>query len=139
MNGKHQHPGGPAAARTEAPRPIILLAEDSAMVRRVYGRVLVAAGYRVLLPLDVADARRVAQQMPEVDLVLTNCDMPGASPQEVAQWFERSSLRPPVLLITHWPEGRDPPPAPLRWTVRCTPTANADELPVIVATALKHG
>ena len=55
----------------------ILLVEDEAALRRVQSRILTDAGYRVLEASDGAHALRIAaEEVGEIDVVLTDIEMP---------------------------------------------------------------
>jgi PAS domain S-box-containing protein len=92
-SGSHQS----AAAGTET----ILVVEDSSQVREIARRVLVKAGYRLL----VADSPTAAQEImsdPEchIDLLLTDLVMPLMSGRELAERFMVSRPRARVLFMS---------------------------------------
>lgn len=65
-------------------RRIILVAEDSALVRELEKDVLAAAGYEVVLAVDGLDAREKLQKQ-NFDLLLTDIEMPGMNGLELTR------------------------------------------------------
>jgi CheY-like chemotaxis protein len=75
----------------------LLVVEDDDGVRRLVGRILRDLGYDVLEAVDPADALRVAGTASEIDLVLTDLVMPGATGRELAE--KLSELRPGIRVL----------------------------------------
>jgi diguanylate cyclase (GGDEF)-like protein len=79
--------------------PYILIADDDSFFRKLYGEVLVAAGYRVATCGDGSEAIAMMRQQ-EFDLILTDMVMPGADGLQVLK-ASRSLINPPdVILVT---------------------------------------
>ncbi len=78
----------PPAARTEAtPAPArvwrgtqsVLVVEDEEGLRKLIKRLLVRQGYTVLTAGNAAEARALVDRTPQIDVLLTDVVMPGAS------------------------------------------------------------
>ena len=94
-------PPAPAESRPEPPPPAarplsierdrtILVVEDDDAVRRVFGRVLSGAGFRVLEvgdPLEALELARRADQ--EIDMMITDITLPGMSGVTLGTEFQR--------------------------------------------------
>ena len=95
----------------------ILLVEDEEPVRRVAGRILERAGYRVLAVADGEDALRIAAATPRIDLLLTDVVMPGMSGTRLADHLRAARPSLPVLYMSGFsrdlPESLAPPPGTL--------------------------
>jgi two-component system, cell cycle sensor histidine kinase and response regulator CckA len=98
-------PGGEGAAAQGADAPAaprgsetVLLVEDDEMVRRLAREVLEANGYRVLEAAGGAEAFALAQNAGrQLDLLLTDVVMPGASGKELAEAV--GALRPGLAVL----------------------------------------
>ncbi|MEQ1728107.1 MAG: response regulator [Vicinamibacterales bacterium] len=86
-------PRAAADAVVDTPAPVVppcsgtrtvLVVEDEAELRELARRLLQRLGYTVLTAADAADARRVFDAHPAIDLLLTDVVMPGASGPELA-------------------------------------------------------
>jgi DNA-binding response OmpR family regulator len=92
-------------AQALAGSEMILLVEDEAFVREVTGKVLCAAGYRVLTAKDAAAATRTYElHCGAVDLLLADVVLPGESGRALAGRLKRSSPGLKVLLISGYAE-----------------------------------
>jgi PAS domain S-box-containing protein len=78
----------------------ILLVEDDASVRRLLVILLEGSGYRVLAAADGAEALALAQDTPEIDLLLTDYVMPGQSGVELCNALRARWPRLRVVLMT---------------------------------------
>ena len=78
----------------------ILFAEDNDALRAVMEMTLTTMGYRVLPCCDAQIASATFHTQPEVDILLTDLEMPGRTGVELAR--ELTGLRPtlPVMIIT---------------------------------------
>jgi CheY-like chemotaxis protein len=76
----------------------ILVIEDDPGLRALIQEVLSSKGYSVLVAPDGVDALRLVEEYPaEIQLLLTDLTLPGASGQEVA--VRISALRPRIALL----------------------------------------
>ncbi|MEE2637023.1 MAG: response regulator, partial [Acidobacteriota bacterium] len=92
----------PRKAVTTSPTPgreTILVLEDNQAVREVTVRILKRHGYDVLEAKSTAEATRLAKCHPEVDLLLSDVIMPGASGPEVARDIRMDRPDLPVVLF----------------------------------------
>jgi CheY-like chemotaxis protein len=78
----------------EAPRPVavprrgtqtVLVVEDAEGLRELTRRLLQRQGYTVLLAANADEARRLFDQHPSIDVLLTDVVMPGASGPELTK------------------------------------------------------
>ena len=90
-------PAGPAPARPAAGTHTVLLVEDEEGVRELTRRLLVLQGYTVLVAGGVADAIRLFDANPSIDLLLTDVVMPGASGPELVR--QLAARRPGLKVI----------------------------------------
>jgi PAS domain S-box-containing protein len=75
----------------------VLVVEDEEGVRKLVRSILQRNGYRVLEAKDGADALRVAEQQPNIDLLLTDVVMPHMSGAETA--MRLLAIRPGLKLL----------------------------------------
>jgi PAS domain S-box-containing protein len=90
-------PDAPAPAKES---PVILIAEDEAAVRLVAERCLKLRGYRVRSAPDGESALKLASEMGQLDLLLTDVVMPGISGRQLADRLKEVHPRTPVLFMT---------------------------------------
>jgi CheY-like chemotaxis protein len=103
----------PAAALGESVAPqrlaagtgTILLVEDDPAVRQLTERILITAGYRVLVGVDGEHALAVARTHDHIDLLVTDVIMPGMNGQQLADRL--TDLRPglPVIYTSAYTRG----------------------------------
>jgi CheY-like chemotaxis protein len=60
------------------PRPLILVVEDEPLVRETSIDILQEAGFRVIEASDADEAFGLLRHRPDVEVVLTDVDMPGS-------------------------------------------------------------
>lgn len=83
---------------------LILLVEDSDMLRPITAQMLRARGYRVLEAADGPSAIAVAEQTAErIDVLVTDVVMPGPNGREVAQELQRSRPELKVVFTSGYP------------------------------------
>ena len=79
----------------------ILIVDDYPVLCDVVARQLDDAGYRTLKAHDGLEAQRViAARAPDIDLVLTDIEMPRMRGDELAVWLRREYPATPVLLMS---------------------------------------
>ena len=61
-----------------APQPTVLIVEDEPLVRLVGIDLLTDAGFRVIEACDSQEALQILDTCPDVEVVFTDVDMPGA-------------------------------------------------------------
>jgi DNA-binding response OmpR family regulator len=85
---------------------IILVVDDYAPIRDYLGRYLSEAGYQVLAASGAEEALRIAQSQggTEVDLLLTDMEMPGMTGEALTEWFARERPGTRILLMSGLPE-----------------------------------
>lgn len=82
----------------------ILVVDDEATIRLMLQRALTAQGYNILLACDGVDALAVASAHPnEIDLLLTDVQMPEMGGLELARAFAQSHPGTKVIFITGAP------------------------------------
>jgi DNA-binding NtrC family response regulator len=83
-----------------APRTILLV-EDDAFVRQATCNILEHAGFEVLTAQDATEAMKVyGEHAFEIDLVMTDMVLPGASGQQLSQSLRRRSPAVAVLITS---------------------------------------
>lgn len=95
--------------RTWAPQETtILVVEDHEQVRRITMRRLQELGYKVVSAADGQSALRTIENLPEIDLVLTDVSLPGdLNGDELAQRIrKRASHRAVILMSGYANSGR---------------------------------
>jgi two-component system cell cycle sensor histidine kinase/response regulator CckA len=102
---------GPADSLSEVDNPApapgretVLLAEDEPQVRRLIHTVLEHAGYTVLVAEDGQHALRVAQDVPRLDLLVSDVRMPHLGGVELARRLRMTRPRLKVLLMSGYPD-----------------------------------
>ena len=75
----------------------ILVADDYSCLRDVAAAILERCGYRVLTAGCGIHAREVARKHPEIELLLTDLEMPRMGGEELALWFRAN--RPGVEIV----------------------------------------
>jgi two-component system cell cycle sensor histidine kinase/response regulator CckA len=87
----------PPPVRVRAGAETVLVVEDEEALRELTKRLLERAGYTVLIAANAAEALRLFEEHPGIDLLLTDVVMPGASgPALVTQLVEQ---RPGLKVI----------------------------------------
>ncbi|KTS78958.1 chemotaxis protein CheY [Pseudomonas oryzihabitans] len=105
-----------AEQRREAPRAApseftpgagetILLVEDDDAVRLVNQEALEALGYRVWSAAEGKAAMRLVEQLPQLDLLVTDVGLPGLNGRQLAEVIQQLRPRLPVLFLTGYAEG----------------------------------
>ncbi|APQ14206.1 hybrid sensor histidine kinase/response regulator [Pseudomonas oryzihabitans] len=105
-----------AEQRREAPRAApseftqgagetILLVEDDDAVRLVNQEALEALGYRVWSAAEGKAALRLVEQLPQLDLLVTDVGLPGLNGRQLAEVIQQLRPRLPVLFLTGYAEG----------------------------------
>jgi len=74
----------PVVAAAESRPSVVLLVEDQDAVRRVAAMMLERAGHQVLTAADADEGLSAARRHPEIDVLVTDVVMPGASGPELA-------------------------------------------------------
>jgi len=78
-------------------KEMIVVVEDEAFVRKATGEALESAGYRVLAAENAAQAIKIRESSPLVDLLLTDIVMPGINGHQLANDFRL--LYPDVRIL----------------------------------------
>jgi two-component system chemotaxis sensor kinase CheA len=95
----------PAATLAERPAPStprVLVVEDSFTVRELQRSILEAAGYRVATARDGRDALEVLDREDDIELVLTDLEMPEMDGLELTATIRADPARGslPVVIVT---------------------------------------
>ena len=91
--------GGPEAAE---PRPRVLVADDSEIVREALGQLLLHSGYDVEAVADGAAAIRTLKEM-KVDALLLDLQMPGHDGFETLGYVQEHRRGLPTILLSGLP------------------------------------
>ena len=99
----------PDALTAEATTPKILVVEDSLTIRELQRGILEAAGYRVQTARDGRDALQQLERDSEIDLVLTDVEMPEMDGIELTHAIRArvTSSALPVVIVTSLGEEDD--------------------------------
>ncbi|HEV8322856.1 MAG TPA: Hpt domain-containing protein [Myxococcota bacterium] len=98
----HRHRAAAAALRPEERRtPLVLLVDDSTSIREAHKRIFAAAGYRVQTAADGLEAWDFLRAG-DVDLVITDLEMPGMSGYDLLDRVRRSPRHRglPVIVLS---------------------------------------
>jgi CheY-like chemotaxis protein len=98
---------------SEALVPRVMVVDDEPMVRQLVTSVLASSGYRVFDAESPAQALRLLDAHPDLDLVVTDVVMPGGNGWDLADAMRCRKPGLPVLFISGYepPEGRTVPKA----------------------------
>ena len=77
----------------------ILVVDDSEAVCEVIEILLCRAGYRVLTATNGSDALQIALETPEIDLLMSDIEMPGMRGDELAAHFSRLNPAVPIVFV----------------------------------------
>ena len=93
--------GGPSSLAATLPRgrETILLVEHDLALQRLAARLLELQGYQVRIAATSEQAVAIAEELPELDLLITDVIMPGVSGPEVAQLISREHPNAKVLYL----------------------------------------
>ncbi len=85
-----------------ASKPRVLLADDSLSVRRIVGRMLARAGYEAVTVADGQAALEKLHQGEQIDVVLTDLEMPRMNGYELIEQLRRypATASLPIVVIT---------------------------------------
>jgi CheY-like chemotaxis protein len=83
----------------------ILLVEDDVAVRLVNQEALEALGYQVWSAAEGKAALRLLDQIPQLDLLVTDVGLPGLNGRQLAEVIQQLRPRLPVLFLTGYAEG----------------------------------
>ncbi|MAG56786.1 MAG: hypothetical protein CMJ83_10885 [Planctomycetes bacterium] len=96
----------PAESTSVGAKPVVLVADDEAVVRNVVQRLLEGAGFEVVTAADGADALQIlASEARHIDVAIVDHNMPGLSGLEV---WRRARILPdavPIVLATGGGDG----------------------------------
>jgi signal transduction histidine kinase/ActR/RegA family two-component response regulator len=83
----------------------ILLVEDDDSVRLFNQEALEELGYQVRVARDGQEALVLLEQMPHLDLLVTDVGLPGMNGRQLAEVIQQLRPRLPVLFLTGYAEG----------------------------------
>ena len=80
----------------------VLVVDDYAPIRELVAWHLAATGHHVLMASGPLEAQKIARDYvgTEIDLLLTDVEMPDMRGDELAEWFSRESPRTQVIFMT---------------------------------------
>ena len=78
----------------------VLIVDDQPDLCRIASLLLQRSGFRVLSANDADDAKTLARDNPNIDVLLTDVDMPGTSGDELAAWFRQISPQTEVIFMS---------------------------------------
>ena len=87
-------------SQTPPPPMTILIVDDEEPIRKFVSRVLTEAGHTTAVACSGADALQVAENMPTLEVLVTDLMMPEMAGDEVARRLRRSRPALKVLYFT---------------------------------------
>lgn len=78
----------------------ILVVDDQPCLRAVAATILNRCGYRVLAAANGDEAMRIAGEHANIDLLLTDLEMPGMDGVELARWFHANRPEMPICFMS---------------------------------------
>jgi CheY-like chemotaxis protein len=97
-------PGVGVPEPTRAERPVLMLVDDDAQVRRAVGLMLEYGGYSVVLAASGAEALAgLTAAECAIRLLLTDLNMPGMSGNELVSQMREQGIELPVLFVSGQP------------------------------------
>jgi len=96
---------GSRGARPERDRPVLLLVDDEAGVRRTMGLMLELGGFRVITAASGAEAlAQLALRTDQVSALVTDQNMPGMTGSELVSRMHERGIDLPVLFVSGRPQ-----------------------------------
>ncbi|MES2642646.1 MAG: response regulator [Myxococcota bacterium] len=94
--------GAIVAGKDTAPKRRVLLCDDSITTRSLERSILEGAGYTVFVGVDGADAWRLLQETPNIDVVVSDVEMPRMDGFQLTETIRASPRfqHLPVILVT---------------------------------------
>ncbi|MDP2310392.1 MAG: response regulator [Pseudomonadota bacterium] len=94
--------GSIVAGQDAAPKRRVLLCDDSITTRSLEKSILEGAGYTVIVGVDGADAWRLLQENPGIDVVVSDVEMPRMNGFQLTETIRESPRfrHLPVILVT---------------------------------------
>src|SRR6266496_615632 len=93
-------PARPSSARISDPAETLLVVDDDPLLRDLATQILSLQGYNVLQAESAAEALRLADEAPAIDLLITDFMMPEVDGLELARRFRAVHPKTPVLMIS---------------------------------------
>lgn len=93
----------PSAASRILPlqqKETILVVDDEPTLCQVAKMLLTRCGYRVITARDALEAKMQMRQNPNIDLLLTDVEMPGMPGDELAEWFRAANPSAGVIFMS---------------------------------------
>lgn len=78
----------------------ILVVDDQPALCKVAEIFLTRCGYRVITAHDPLQAKMQVRQNPNIDLLLTDIEMPGMFGDELAEWFRKANPHGAVVFMS---------------------------------------
>jgi len=97
MNATIQNPSGSVSARSQAATETVLVVDDYPELCAIAAICLRRCGYRVLTANNGEQAKQIARENIDIDLLLTDVEMPGMLGDELADWFRVT--RPDTAIV----------------------------------------
>jgi CheY-like chemotaxis protein len=98
MNSPFENPSGPETIPATA--ETILVVDDLPELRLVASLLLQRCGYRVLTANSGEHAKKIARENPNIDLLLTDVEMPGMLGDQLAEWFRVTRPHTAVVFMS---------------------------------------
>jgi len=100
MNATSTNPHKTDSVRFSPAQETILVVEDQPALCEVAEILLSRCGYRVLTAHETSEAKEIVRHDPNIDLLLTEIEMPGMLGDELADWVHANSPHAAVVFMS---------------------------------------
>jgi two-component system, cell cycle sensor histidine kinase and response regulator CckA len=100
MNSVSFYPPAAASILPSSTEETILVVDDQPALCEVAEILLSRCGYRVLRACDASEAKEIVCDNPNIDLLLTDIEMPGMPGDELAEWFRATRPHGAVVFMS---------------------------------------
>lgn len=103
MNATTGSQTDPDSHRSHTATETILVVDDHPELCEIASLLLRRCGYRVFTATRSEQAKQIARENPNIDLLLTDVEMPGIQGDELAEWFRVTRPATAVVFMSENP------------------------------------